>query len=81
MRLDSQGLDYSEIGTFIEDERKLTRLLRASSFHHISRSTNGDAHILATLFPFLKEDEYWVEDAPVPVSLKAAEDRCTSHPL
>ena len=64
--LTSSGATQSRLGHIIQDIQWLAHGLRWVSFSCVNRGANSVAHVLARYAKHVKEDMYWMEDAPPP---------------
>ena len=62
----SSGAIQSRLGHIIQDITWLSQGLRWVSFSCVNRGANSMAHVLARYAKHVREDMYWMEDAPPP---------------
>ena len=68
--LTSSGANQSHLGHIIQDIQWLAQGLRWVRFSCVNRGVNSVAHVLARYAKHIREDMYWMEDAP-PLALNA----------
>ncbi|XP_039001964.1 uncharacterized protein LOC120128345 [Hibiscus syriacus] len=71
----SSMADWSEIGIWVHEGRKLAASLRVCQFQHVPRTGNKAAYLLASFNSTSTEDQFWVEEAPHRVLVQVDEDR------
>ncbi|KAK8580771.1 hypothetical protein V6N12_071023 [Hibiscus sabdariffa] len=74
-KLNSQGLDLSDIGRVVHDIKSFSRRFTSCAFSFIGRRGNHVAHVMASEGRNSSEDRFWVEDAPAKVLRMAVDDR------
>ncbi|KAH1107885.1 hypothetical protein J1N35_011653 [Gossypium stocksii] len=57
-------LDYSDMGTYIEEIKIKASSFQHISFHHVDRRANMVAHMIAKEGISLPKDRFWVEELP-----------------
>ena len=62
----SSGANRSRLGHIIQDIQWLAQGLRWVRFSYVNRGANFVAHVLARYAKHVREDMYWMEDAPPP---------------
>ena len=64
--LTSSGANQSHLGHIIQDIQWLAQGLRWVRFSCVNKGVNSVAHVLAWYAKHVREDMYWMEDAPPP---------------
>ncbi|KAE8718166.1 hypothetical protein F3Y22_tig00110017pilonHSYRG00099 [Hibiscus syriacus] len=74
-KINSPSEDFSVIRPFTSDARAMASHFQFCTFNFVPRNCNLAAHALCREGMRIKEDRYWIKDAPGDVSLAAADDR------